>query len=160
MRRPFICLLLTLGLLAPSLGAQQSPPPQDTSVPLPSIVLPGELERVLRDYERAWRASDVQALVALFTPDGFVLQPGRPPARGHAALATVYRGQGGGVLRLRALAYDMAGSVGYIIGAYGSGDDPADLGKFTLTLRRTAEGRWLIVSDMDNGSRGDPETAA
>jgi hypothetical protein len=29
-----------------------------------------------------------------------------------------------------------------------------------LTLRRTPEGRWLIVSDMDNGNRGEPDTAA
>jgi ketosteroid isomerase-like protein len=28
-----------------------------------------------------------------------------------------------------------------------------DVGKFTLTLRKGADGRWLIVSDMDNGNR-------
>jgi ketosteroid isomerase-like protein len=27
------------------------------------------------------------------------------------------------------------------------------MGKFTLTLRRGRDGRWLIASDMDNGSR-------
>lgn len=63
-----------------------------------------------------------------------------------------YAGQGGGPLRLRALAYAPADSVGDIIGAYGYGDDLADQGKFTLTLRRSAAGRWLIASDMDNGN--------
>ncbi len=120
---------------------------------LPSIGLPPALDRVLRDYERAWRARDVPALVALFTDDGFVLQPGRAPARGRAALARVYAGQGGGALRLRALAYAQGDSVGYIIGAYGYGDSPGDEGKFTLTVRRGSGGRWLIASDMDNGSR-------
>ena len=28
-----------------------------------------------------------------------------------------------------------------------------DVGKFTLTLRKGADGRWLIFSDMDNGNR-------
>ena len=87
------------------------------------------------------------------TEDGFVLQPGRAPARGRAALARVYAGQGGGALRLRALAYAHADTVGYIIGAYGYGDSPGDEGKFTLTVRRGSNGRWLIASDRDNGSK-------
>ena len=74
-------------------------------------------------------------------------------ARGHAALTAVYTGQGGGPLKLRALAFAESGDVGYIIGAYGYGDAPADMGKFTLTLRKGAGGRWLIASDMDNGNR-------
>ena len=28
----------------------------------------------------------------------------------------------------------------------------ADVGKFTLTLRKGSDGRWLIMSDMDNGN--------
>jgi len=126
------------------------------AVTFPSVRLPAAFDRVLRDYERAWRASDVAALVALFTEDGFVLQPGRPPVRGRAALARTYRGQTGGALRLRALAYAHADTVGYIIGAYGYTTAPGDEGKFTLTLRRGSAGRWLIASDMDNGSRPSP----
>jgi ketosteroid isomerase-like protein len=30
----------------------------------------------------------------------------------------------------------------------------SDIGKFTLTLRKHADGRWLILSDMDNGNSG------
>ncbi len=129
--------------------AQEGPPP------LPSVTLPAPLDRVLRDYEKAWKANDPDALVALFAEDGFVLQPGRAPARGRAAMKVVYAGQGGGPLRLRALAFATDGAVGYIIGAYGYGEgaDVPDQGKFTLTLRRDASGKWLIASDMDNGSR-------
>jgi ketosteroid isomerase-like protein len=149
MRRATL-LAVVLFALSGRAGAQQADRP---SVPTPATVtLPSELDRVLRDYERAWRTSDVPALVALFTEDGFVLQPGHPPVRGRAALAERYAGQGGGALRLRALAYATADTVGYIIGAYGYGDDPKDVGKFTLTLRRASAGRWLIVSDMDNGN--------
>jgi ketosteroid isomerase-like protein len=150
MRRSAWLIILVIALSGRA-AAQRA---ELSSAPTPaSVTLPAELDRVLGDYERAWRTGDVTALVALFTEDGFVLQPGRPPARGHAALAERYAGLGGGPLRLRALAYATADSVGYIIGAYGYGDDPADQGKFTLTLRRTAAGRWLIASDMDNGNR-------
>jgi uncharacterized protein (TIGR02246 family) len=145
---------VALCALAGSLGAQAAPPQGPPPEQLPSVTLPPALDRVLRDYERAWKASDVSGLLALFTPDGFVLQPNRPPARGRAAMESVYRGQGGGPLRLRALSFATADTVGYIIGAYGYGETPTepDQGKFTLTLRKQRDGKWLIASDMDNGS--------
>ena len=146
-------IAVAFSLLATPLSAQlPQPAPTVAADPLPSITLPADVDQVLRNYERAWRANDIPALVSLFTEDGFVLQPGRPPARGHAALTNVYRGQAGGMLRLRALAHASADTVGYIIGAYGYGDAPGDQGKFTLTLRRVG-GRWLIASDMDNGNQ-------
>lgn len=144
---------LTLSVLAIPLSAQTpQAAPAVAAEPLPSVTLPANLERVLRDYERAWRANDIPALVALFTEDGFVLQPGRPPVRGRAGLTNVYTGQAGGPLRLRALAHATADSVGYIIGAYGYGEAPGDQGKFTLTLRQVG-GKWLIASDMDSGNQ-------
>lgn len=126
---------------------------QATPALLPSITLSPELDRVLRDYETAWRRGDPIALAALFAEDGFILQGGRAPVRGRGAIQTAYTGQGGGPLRLRALAAATADTVGYIIGAYGYGDAPGDQGKFTLTLRRGDDGRWLIFSDMDNPSQ-------
>ncbi|MBX3173415.1 MAG: SgcJ/EcaC family oxidoreductase [Gemmatimonadaceae bacterium] len=137
--------------MVPTLVQGQSGPAAAEA--LPSVELPPALDRVLRDYETAWRAGDANALVQLFTEDGFVLQPGRPPVRGREAMRRVYTGQGGGPLRLRAVAFATDGNVGYIIGAYGYGEAPGDMGKFTLTLRKGGDGRWLIVSDMDNGSR-------
>ena len=152
--------LVALGvvvLAAPSaapLSAQtQAPASGAAPAPLPSITLPPALDRVLRDYERAWRAGDAAALAALFSEDGFVLQGGRPPVRGRAAIQAAYAGQGGGPLRLRALSASVADTVGYIVGAYGYGDGASDQGKFTLTLRRAPGGPWLIFSDMDNPSQ-------
>lgn len=126
--------------------------------PLPSVALPPELDRVLRDYERAWQAKDPAALAALFAEDGFVLASGRPPVRGRAAIQAAYR-EGGGPLALRALAYATQESVGYVIGAYGPGAGSPDTGKFVLALTRRSDGRWLIAADIDNSSRR-PRTAA
>ena len=144
-----------LGAVAFPAGAQA---PADTVPPLPSIELPAALDRVLRDYERGWRADDARAVAALFTADGFILQSGKPPVRGRTAIEAAYAGQGG-PLHLRALAYAANDSLGFIIGAYGyarpgmaEGTPIPDMGKFTLTLKREG-GRWMIFSDMDNASR-------
>jgi hypothetical protein len=124
-----------------------------SGAPLPSVSLPAELDRVLRDYERAWRTGDASAVAALFATDGFVLQSGRAPVRGRAAIASAYAGQAGGALRLRAFGYAASDTLGYIIGGYGYGDTAGDMGKFTLTLRRPRGGAWQIFSDMDNGNQ-------
>jgi ketosteroid isomerase-like protein len=51
-----------------------------------------------------------------------------------------------------ALAFATEDSLGYIIGGFARQRGQPDTGKFTLTLRKGPEGRWLIMSDMDNGN--------
>lgn len=121
----------------------------------PTVELPPELARVLTDYETAWAARDAKALAALFAEDGFVLPGGRPPVRGRTAIERHYQGQGG-PLSLRAIAYATEGAVGYILGGYTSEKGKEDDGKFTLTLRKDASGKWWIFSDMDNSNRRSP----
>ena len=144
MRRSLL-ILAVLAAASSTLVAQDPAPPAQ-----PSVQLPPALDRVLRDYETRFRMGG-DTLAALFSADGFVLPNGRPPVRGRANIAQFY-GQAGGPLTLRAIAYATEGDVGYIIGGYRFGTDTTDTGKFTLTLRRTSGGRWLIYSDMDNGN--------
>lgn len=147
----FTLVIIALGFMlaiGPAFGQSSAEPV--ASAELPDVALPPQLDRVLRDYERAWRAGDAAALASLFSEDGFVLQSNRPPIRGRSAIQAAYRGQGGGSLRLRALAFSTGGMTGYIIGAYGYGSTLGDAGKFTLTLRRTPGEPWFIFSDMDN----------
>lgn len=118
----------------------------------PTIALPPELARVLTDYEAAWRAKDEKALAALFAEDGFVLSGGRPPIRGRKQIEKRYLNSGGPLV-LRALAFAVEGSVGYIIGGYARHSGEPDIGKFTLTLKKEPDGRWLIMSDMDNSNQ-------
>lgn len=116
----------------------------------PSKPLPAPLDRVLRDYEKAWRAKDAKALAALFTEDGWVLQSQSNFAHRRAAIEKQYQGQGG-PLFLRAVAAESSGDLAYILGAYTyEAADRPDMGKFTLVLKKDKAGRWLIVSDMDN----------
>jgi ketosteroid isomerase-like protein len=117
-----------------------------------SVTLPPELARVLTDYEAAWKAGDAAALSHLFAEDGFVLPAGQPAVRGRAAIQRLYT-HPGSPLSLRAFVYATNGDVGYIIGGYSGEPGKPDDGKFTLTLRKSVDGRWLIVSDMDNSNR-------
>ena len=136
-------------------AAQNAPSAESPPAPLPSVTLPPALDRVLRDYERAWRSGDATAVAALFAEDGYLLQSGRNPIRGRAAIANQYKGQAGGPLKLRAFAYAAGDTTGYILGAYGygEGDSVPDMGKYTVTLRRSPGGPWLLFSDMDNGNQ-------
>ena len=143
-RSPVFAAVILGGVFAsaPAFGAEPAPP---------SVALPPELARVLKDYETAWHSRDAAALARLFAEDGFVLAAGGPPVRGRAAIEKHYAGSGGD-LALRAFVYATEGRVGYIVGGYAWDGAAADKGKFTLTLVRGADGRWLIFSDMDNGN--------
>ena len=143
-------LSIVLFILVSSLAAsgQQAGPPASQ----PSVKLPPELDRVLRDYESAWGAKDAARLAKLFVEDGYVLPGGSPPVKGRAAIETYYTGHGG-PLFLRAFAFATEGKVGYILGGYTGTAGSPDEGKFTLTLRKASDGRWLIMSDMDNANR-------
>lgn len=141
---------------APTPGATAPAPPSSHALPagrapLPSATLPPPLARVLTDYETSWRKRDAAALAALFAEDGFVLPNGSPPVRGRAEIQRHYQGHGG-PLSLRAYAFDTDGSSGWILGGYTGSEGTPDEGKFTLTLRKGADGRWLINSDMDNSN--------
>ena len=141
---------MLLAMLAASPGLAQAP-----AVPrLPSIDLPADLDRVLRDYEKFWKAGDVSSLAGIFTDDGFASRPGGW-VRGPDAIKDAYARMAGGDLKLRALAYAVSDSVGYIVGAYayGATADTRDNGKFVLTLRRTRGGPWKIASDLDSAIR-------
>jgi len=137
-------------------GNQSPPPPVAAETKdqpqIPSVKLPPELQRVLTDYEAAWVKGDENELAKLFAEDGFILPSGAQPVRGRDAIAKHYQ-DAGGPLSLRALAYHTNGNTGYIIGAYGGAKDKPDSGKFTLTLRKDKDRRWLIMSDMDNTNR-------
>jgi uncharacterized protein (TIGR02246 family) len=123
----------------------------------PTVALPPEIDRVLRDYERAWRSHDAASLSALFAEDGFVMSNGRPPVRGRAAIAQAYA-KAGGALDLRAIAFATDGSLGHVIGVYSHGAGQPETGKFVLALEREGA-RWLIAADMDNANQREDRPA-
>lgn len=152
--KAFVAIAMLL-LCVPGLAsAQAAPAPANQTARLPSVTLPPELDRVLRDYERDWRAGDAAALVRLFTEDGFAASRSGW-RRGRDEIMQQYGGAGGD-LRLRAHAWYTDGDAGYIVGAFGYAETAAerDAGKFLLALRRGPDGRWLIAADLDSANSG------
>ena len=147
--RPVGCLVvLAICLGGVQVAAQTPPATPDTQLP-PAIALPPAFDRVLRDYEAAWRDGDGARLAALFTDDGFAVQSGSPIRSGRAAIAGGLT-KPGGPLQLTAYAYSSSGTVGYIVGGYRYPTTVGGGGRFVLALRSDPDGRWLIAADLDN----------
>lgn len=142
-----VVLALTVAIAAGvHTGAQAPQAPPDTP---PAISLPPAFDRVLRDYEAAWRDGDGKRLATLFTEDGFAMQNGGPTRRGREAIAAGLT-KPGGTLQLTAYAYSSSGNVAYIIGGYRYPTTVGAGGRFVLALQSGADGRWLIAADIDN----------
>lgn len=126
-----------------------------------SMPVPADIDRVLRDYEKAWAANDAQALASLFAEDGMALPSGQPAAKGRDGIARAYSGGGGMPTYLRVLDYRQEGDLAYVVGGYGQAGQNKDFGKFVLVLRRVA-GRWLIAADIENANMrmGPPQRPA
>ena len=146
-----LILSASLALAPLAVGAGQSSDPLGVD----PVTLPPALDRVLRDYEAAWEAGDGKTLAALFTEDGFALNNGSMPTRGRDRIAAMLT-QPGGDLQLRAFAYSVSDSVGYIIGGFRYPNTTGPGGKFLLALRKGRDGRWLIAADMDNNAGRRP----
>jgi ketosteroid isomerase-like protein len=144
-----VIITLVASQIVAKAGAQTLQAPPDTQMPA-VISLPPAFDRVLRDYEAAWRDGDGPQLAALFTEDGFAVQSGSPIKRGHAAIAGGLT-KPGGTLQLAAYAYSSSGNVGYIVGGYRYPTTVGTGGRFVLALRSDPDGRWLIAADLDNG---------
>lgn len=139
-------LALSCAVSVAMLAAAQ--PPSAGDVPA-AVTLPPAFDRVLRDYETAWRDGDAARMASLFTDDGFAVQSGSPMRRGRPAIAANRQGPGG-ALQLTAFAYAADGKVGYIVGGYRYPESKGPGGRFVLALRQGDDGRWLIAADLDN----------
>lgn len=145
----FLIVLTVVLAGAPARVGARAPQANADSQAPPAITLPPAFDRVLRDYEAAWRAGDGKRLAELFTEDGFAVQSGSPIRRGRAAIAGGIT-KPGGTLQLTAYAYSSSGNVGYIVGGYRYPTTVGAGGRFVLALRSDADGRWMIAADLDN----------
>ena len=129
--------------------SQTDPAPADQP---PVVSLPADLNRVLRDFEKAYASKDGAAVASLFLPDGMEMLANRPPVRGRDAVEKFYSGASQSIV-FRPFVFAESGDVAFIIGGYspapGGG---ADANKFVFTLRKV-DGKWLIESAMSNSNR-------
>ncbi len=155
MRGPILALAVALAALRLA-HAADGPAPETRPE---SAAVPVAVSDLLRQYEKAWNAKDVNRLADLFSPDGLALPNGQAPATGRQAIADAYRQNAGGALVLRPIRYTETADMALVVGMFATGPDQPELGKFVLALRRAPAGGWSIVADMDN-MNGVPRKAA
>ena len=134
--------------------------------PQPSVDLPPEIDRVIREWERATKSADARAFAALFTEDGLMSQP-NGWIRGRDAIRSAAGDIPAADLRVRAHQFAAEDSVATVTGSLSdtSSSSVRDVARVTFTLRR-AIGGWLITSFLranrpaPTPSSGAPFTAA
>ena len=114
---------------------------------LPETGLPPEIDRVIRDWERAMKAGDPSSFTALFTADG-LLGDASGWIRGSGAIRAAAANFNLEDLRVRAHGYSVADTVATVAGSLAdlTGNPVRDVANVTFTLRLGGSGRWLIGS--------------
>ena len=163
MRATTSALFLALSLCAKQSAAQKPPAPvgnyhahlvSESSAkllvvpPLPSVELPSEIDRVIREWERVTKSPDAPAFAALFTEDGLMSQP-TGWIRGRDAIRSAAGDVGPADLRVSAHQFVMEDSVAAVTGSLSDAASSMarDVARVTFTLRRRG-GSWFIASFM------------
>lgn len=119
-----------------------------------------ELSQVNRDFAKALNAKDAAAAANCYAPDAVVLPPGQPNVTGREAIQKYWQGflDGAGFVdaSVSTVATGSNGDTGYEIGTADlhlkgpDGKTVTEKIKYTIVLKRNAEGKWLQTYDMWN----------
>jgi predicted TIM-barrel fold metal-dependent hydrolase len=117
--------------------------------PLPTIELPEDLARLLRDREKGW--NDKAALARLFTEDSLVLDSRESSwLRGRDEVTEFLAGNFAKPHRVTPFAYSVEGSAGYIAGYFTRIRDDGStryFGHVLMSLKKGADGLWRIAAE-------------
>jgi uncharacterized protein (TIGR02246 family) len=116
------------------------------------------VQQAARDWIRAFKSGDLEALMALYEPDAYVALHGQPVLRGIEAVRAYFaprvgRGQVEFLLDIERI--DVRGSIAHLISGYWfTLELPGqpryeDAGRSLLIYRRAARGQWRIHVDID-----------
>ena len=114
-----------------------------------------------REFSARYERGDTPGMVALYTPDGVILPPGRDASSGPAALAAYWtRAPGVRVLEHRATpdSIVVVGPVAYDWGRYfvrtqdSTGTSRETHGKYVIVWRESPPGTWRMHVDMWNAA--------
>jgi len=144
--------LLVLGsailLLASALEAQPAKS-GDTSA----------LNKLRADWVAAANSKDPVKLTALYSDDAVLMPSNSPMAKGKTAIQGVWKGmmdQGARDIVLTSVGSAVSGDMGYDAGTYTfsmngpGGAAVSDKGKYLMTVKRSADGKWWINYDIFN----------
>lgn len=114
------------------------------------------LQQVSADWVEAFLARDLDALLALYTEDAWIMSAGQAKRVGHGEIRALFAGFLAGEPPFIALEIEEVGAEGSLGWAsvlarieFSSAPEPYFSRTFIL-YRRGADGRWRILRDMDN----------
>lgn len=116
-------------------------------------------------WEENARASDWDAVTALYTEDATLMPPNTESVQGRAAIQAFWEAfPPASELELTSEEVDGRGDLAFERGSYsltlmieGMSEPVPDSGKYIVILRRQADGSWLIAADIFNSDLPLPE---
>jgi uncharacterized protein (TIGR02246 family) len=140
-------LLLAAGLVSAQTGTSAG------------AAAPAGLTQIRQAFVTAANAKDAAALTALYTDDALLMPSNSPAVKGRAAIMAFWKGmldQGARDVSLGWTAGALMSDSGYEAGTYtftmapASGQPASDKGKYLLTVKKGADGKWRINNDIFN----------
>jgi predicted TIM-barrel fold metal-dependent hydrolase len=117
---------------------------------LPTVELPEDLSRLLREREKGW--NDKAALADLYTEDVVMLRPSAEAhgwVNGRATVVERISRTFSRAYRIAPVSYQVNGSLGYLAGYFVRGDGNAakPFGNILLSLKKSSDGKWRIAAE-------------
>ncbi len=120
-------------------------------------------DEIRQRWAAAANAKDAAGIAALYADDAMVMPPNGAAVSGRAGIQSFWKGmvdQLTGRVTLTRVGGWQGGDAGYEAGTYaammGTGNDT---GKYLLTLKKGADGKWLINNDIFNSDLPCPPPA-
>lgn len=121
-----------------------------------------QLEAAADQWIVAFKAGDIDALMALYMPDAFVALHGQPAMRGRDAIRAYFEPKMGTAEVEFLLDYEQIevhGDVAHLVSKYwytgtplDGGEAYRDAGRSALIYKRDTDGRWKIYLDIDQAT--------
>jgi uncharacterized protein (TIGR02246 family) len=152
--KPTLVPLLTLGLLAASLGSARAPQAKGRSADVQAI------KNTEEQWNKEFQSKDVDALCARYADDAALMAPGMPAAMGKDAIRAALKQMVADpafvlTFQARRVEVSKSGDIGFSEGSYKmTMTDPAtkksirDKGSYVTVYRKQSDGTWKAVSDI------------
>ncbi len=121
-----------------------------------------QIEQAADAWIAAYRAADIEALMALYMPDAIVALHGQPILWGREAVRAYFApglGRAEVEFRLAIERIEVHGDIAYLLSKYwftrqpqDGGPDVRDAGRSLLIYKRAADGSWKIALDIDQAT--------
>jgi uncharacterized protein (TIGR02246 family) len=114
----------------------------------------GPPDELRQKWMAAGNAKDAAAIAALYAEDAVVMPPNAAAVKGRAAIQSFWKGmvdQLTGNVTLTRVSGWQGADTGYEAGTFAAKMGTAnDAGKYLITFKKSADGKWLITNDIFN----------